>query len=165
MFASASNNYSRTPQNFNAAVCRWEHAKGPINDSWTDLSLQVNESTNHFIIVESRREWLNGASKQHRTFYTQNINFPLSKSLSILLLLGLSPAAGPSVGPALPLDDPYVALLGSGDNPHWAPSQPYYARYTHPEYGLKTDAARSFILARTKLCAYPSPVLGSDSLL
>ena len=138
----------------NARIYRRQHAEGPINDSWTDLSLQVDESTNNLVIVESRREWLDGASKQHRTFYTQNINFPLSKSSSTSSSPGSSPTAGPSAGPALPLDDPYVALLGSGDNPHWAPSQPRYARYTHPEYGLKTDVARSFILARTKIRAY-----------
>ena len=118
----------------------------------------MDESTNHLVIVESRREWLDGASKQHRTFYTQNINFLLSKSSSTSSSTssspGSSPTAGPSAGPALPLDDPYVALLGGGDNPHWAPSQPRYARYTHPEYGLKTDVARSFILARTKFRAY-----------
>ena len=68
----------------NARIYRRQHAEDPINDSWTNLSLQVDESTNHLVIVESRREWLDGASKQYGTFYTQNINFPLSRSLSRL---------------------------------------------------------------------------------
>ncbi|OCL04291.1 hypothetical protein AOQ84DRAFT_301185 [Glonium stellatum] len=136
----------------NARIYRRQHAEGPINDSWTDLSLQVDESTNDLVIVESRREWLEGGSTQHRTFYTQHISFPDSQSSSSSP--DSSPIAAPSTGPALPSDDPYVALLTSGDNPHWAPSQPRYLRYTHPEYGLKADPARPFILARTKLRAY-----------
>ena len=46
----------------NACIYRRQHAEGPIND-WTNLSLQVDESTNHLIIVEPRCEWVNGASK------------------------------------------------------------------------------------------------------
>ncbi|OCK80578.1 hypothetical protein K432DRAFT_352755 [Lepidopterella palustris CBS 459.81] len=137
----------------NTRIYRRQHAEGPINDSWTDLSLQVDEATNYLVIVESRREWLDGASKQYRTFYTQNITFPRRESSA-----STSPDASPSIGPSaagpLPEDDPLVALLASGNNAHWAPFETRHARYTHPEYGVETDTARSFILARTKFRAY-----------
>lgn len=60
----------------NTRVYRRQHAEGPINDSWTDLSLQVDERTNDLQIVEARREWRNGGSKQERTFYTREVTFP-----------------------------------------------------------------------------------------
>ncbi|KAF2816926.1 uncharacterized protein BDZ99DRAFT_4645 [Mytilinidion resinicola] len=138
----------------NNRIYRRQHAEGPINDSWTDMSLQADESTNALIIVESRREWKNGGSQQTRTFYTQEIAFP-SNSSSTPCSQTSSPAVGPSAGPALPPDDPFVALLASDNNAHWAPSQPRYEDFTHPEYGPHlNDPARAFILARTKLRAY-----------
>lgn len=60
----------------NTRVYRRQHAEGPINDSWTDLGLQIDEKTNRLQIVEARREWLNGGSKQERTFYTREVTFP-----------------------------------------------------------------------------------------
>ncbi|EKG20818.1 hypothetical protein MPH_01852 [Macrophomina phaseolina MS6] len=60
----------------NTRVYRRQHAEGPINDSWTDLTLQVDERTNLLQIVEARREWRNGGSKQERTFYTHEVTFP-----------------------------------------------------------------------------------------
>ncbi|GME26335.1 hypothetical protein GTA08_BOTSDO01640 [Neofusicoccum parvum] len=60
----------------NTRVYRRQHAEGPINDSWTDLSLQADEKTNRLQIVEARREWRNGGSKQERTFYTREVTFP-----------------------------------------------------------------------------------------
>ncbi|OJD33234.1 f-box domain-containing protein [Diplodia corticola] len=64
----------------NTRVYRRQHAEGPINDSWTDLGLQVDEKTNKLQIVEARREWRNGGSKQERTFYTREITFPPKRS-------------------------------------------------------------------------------------
>ncbi|KAF2502338.1 hypothetical protein BU16DRAFT_5322 [Lophium mytilinum] len=136
----------------NDRIYRRQHAEGPINDSWTDMSMQADESTNALTIVESRREWKDGGSQQTRTFYTQEITFPPS---STPCSQTSSPAVGPSAGPALPPDDPFVALLASDNNAHWAPTQRRYERFTHPEYGPDlNDPARAFILARTKLRAY-----------
>ncbi|KAF2140525.1 uncharacterized protein K452DRAFT_351784 [Aplosporella prunicola CBS 121167] len=116
-------------------VYRRQHKEGPINDSWTDLSLQVDEATNSLRIIEARREWLDGGSKQLRTFYTHE---------SVPLL------------PLLPLDDPLARTIGSGNNPHYAPERPRLYRHTHPEHS-HSDNTRifpEFILSKTKFKAY-----------
>jgi hypothetical protein len=132
-------------------IYRRQHAEGPINDSWTDMSLQVDESTNELVIVESRREWLEGGSKQTRTFYRQSIEFPDDSPSSSQTS---SPAIGPSTGSAFPPNDPLAALVDGDTKAHYAPAQPRYEKDTHPEYGFPNDPARALILARTKLRAY-----------
>ncbi|KKY14288.1 putative f-box domain-containing protein [Diplodia seriata] len=173
----------------NTRVYRRQHAEGPINDSWTDLGLQVDEQTNKVQIVEARREWRNGGSKQERTFYTREITFPTKLSAQRRqagedastvaggdgTLQSASPtSASPSadattnpggedeniasastLAPLLPADDLLVQTLGSGNNPHWAPSEERLPRAYHPE--RKHDEhrpSRAFILARTKHRAY-----------
>ena len=48
---------------------RRQHREGPINDSWTCLSIQKDEENGKVTICESRREWKNASSTQERTFY------------------------------------------------------------------------------------------------
>jgi hypothetical protein len=55
---------------------RRQHHEGPINDSWTILALYEHESTGQPIIYECRREWLNGASDNVRTYYTHPLPIP-----------------------------------------------------------------------------------------
>ena len=149
----------------NKRIYRRQHAEGPIHDSWTDLSLQVDECTNQLMIVEARREWQNGSSKQLRTFYTQKIRFPPKAGSSDSDddddnddEDGSSPAnEEDSQQPLLPLNDPLVNMIDSSNRPNYAPEQPRYARYTHPEFGKEGSMpgrVRSFILARTKYRAY-----------
>lgn len=52
-------------------IWRRNHTEGPINNSWTTLRLHVDESSGNLVIVEIRREWLDGASSSQRTYYTQ----------------------------------------------------------------------------------------------
>ena len=52
-------------------IWRRQHREGPINDSWTDLNLHKDENTGALVIVEGRREWIEGKSVQKRTFYRQ----------------------------------------------------------------------------------------------
>jgi hypothetical protein len=140
----------------NKRIYRRQHAEGPIHDSWTDLSLQVDERTNKLLIVESRREWQRGSSKQLRTFYTQKIKFPKSTS-SNSSKDGSSPTETTADPPLLPLDDPLVNMIDSSNNPNYAPEQERKLRYTHPEFGKpekSVQTPRSFILARTKYRAY-----------
>ncbi|KAL1649179.1 hypothetical protein SLS58_001753 [Diplodia intermedia] len=190
----------------NTRVYRRQHAEGPINDSWTDLGLQVDEKTNKLQIVEARREWRNGGSKQERTFYTREVTFPPRRPArrqrtgeqgaamvanggddGMLQSASPTPSALPSglpdatntgvdaeqeadenvasasvqAAPLLPADDLLVQTLGSGNNPHWAPSEERLPRAYHPE--RKHDEqqlvgglppSRAFILARTKHRAY-----------
>ncbi|KAF2181982.1 hypothetical protein K469DRAFT_587577 [Zopfia rhizophila CBS 207.26] len=137
----------------NTRIYRRQHSEGPIHDSWTDLTLQVDECTNKLVIVESRREWQNGSSRQLRTFYTSEIKFAPEGSSSTPSD-DRSPAAGAADAPLLPADDLLTTLVDSSNNPHYAPPQPRYARHTHPEFGPQGGNTRSFILARTKFRAY-----------
>ncbi|KAF2867616.1 hypothetical protein BDV95DRAFT_597831 [Massariosphaeria phaeospora] len=137
----------------NRQLYRRQHAEGPIHDSWTDLTLQVDESTNRLVIVESRREWQNGSSRQLRTFYVSGIKFPdkLDPNTSSI---DTTSATGATNSPLLPIDDPFSRLVDSSNNPHWAPTQPRYAWNHHPEFPANSGTTRSFILARTKFRAY-----------
>lgn len=58
------------------SMWRRQHQEGPIDDRWTSLRLDVDESTGDLKIVESRKEWQMGSSRSQRTYYTTNIIFP-----------------------------------------------------------------------------------------
>ncbi len=55
---------------------RRQHGEGPLHDSWTNLTLQVDERTNDLVIVEARKEWPEGRSRHSRSFYMTNLVFP-----------------------------------------------------------------------------------------
>lgn len=129
---------SREHLEFNQNIYRRQHAEGPIHDSWTDLSIQVDERTNEPIIVEARREWQMGTSKQVRAFYMSKIDFG-------------DKGANKN---ALPEDDPFSALVGPNNKPHYAPWKERKAWNVHPEFGPECVSQRSFVLSRTKLRAY-----------
>jgi hypothetical protein len=59
----------------NDDLFRRQHNDGPINDNWTELSLQVDEKTNKLMAVEGRMEWLDSQSQQTRSFYITEIKF------------------------------------------------------------------------------------------
>lgn len=134
----------------NSRIYRRQHAEGPIHDSWTDLTIQVDERTNQPVIVESRREWQRSSSRQFRTFYATKIEFPLKSRSSEDDSLGI----GASDLAMLPADDPFTHLVDSTNKPSYAPWQPRFAWNFHPEFGPECVAPRSFILARTKFRAY-----------
>ena len=56
-------------------IWRRQHREGPINDTWTDILLRKDETTGIVNIVEARREWANGTSRQTRTFYFHPLTF------------------------------------------------------------------------------------------
>ncbi|PVH89320.1 hypothetical protein DL98DRAFT_508410 [Cadophora sp. DSE1049] len=60
----------------NKSMWRRQHQEGPIDDRWTSLSLDEDESTGELRIVEARKEWYLGCSKSQRTYYTTDIVFP-----------------------------------------------------------------------------------------
>ena len=60
----------------NKSMWRRQHHEGPIDDRWTNLRLDIDESTNEIKIVESRKEWHLGTSNSQRTYYTTDIRFP-----------------------------------------------------------------------------------------
>lgn len=55
---------------------RRHHREGPINDTWTDLSLQHDEASQRLLILEGRREWRDGGSDNCRTYYMHELPSP-----------------------------------------------------------------------------------------
>ena len=58
------------------SMWRRQHQEGPIDDRWTSLRLDEDESTGELRIVESRKEWYLGSSRSQITYYTTEIIFP-----------------------------------------------------------------------------------------
>jgi hypothetical protein len=57
-------------------IYRRQHKEGPLHDSWTNLTLQIDERTNDLVIVEARKEWPEGRSRHSRSFYMTKMVFP-----------------------------------------------------------------------------------------
>jgi hypothetical protein len=58
------------------SMWRRQHQEGPIDDRWTSLRLDEDETTGELRIVESRKEWYLGSSRSQITYYTTEIIFP-----------------------------------------------------------------------------------------
>ena len=59
------------------SMWRRQHQEGPIDDRWTSLRLDKDESSGDLRIVESRKEWHQGSGRSQRTYYTtRDIIFP-----------------------------------------------------------------------------------------
>ncbi|KAH5991561.1 hypothetical protein HBI83_257670 [Parastagonospora nodorum] len=133
-------------------VYRRQHAQGPIHDSWTDLTLQLDECTNEVMILESRREWAQASSRQSRTFYASKFHVkPKHTSKES------SSAEEDTDTVFLPENDLLVDLLDSSNNPNWMPTPPQCSESRHPEFTHTEVPRRSFILAKTKFRAYNYP--------
>lgn len=143
-------------------IWRRQHREGPINDSWTSLSLQKDEGTGKVIICEARREWKNASSTQERTFYLQPIHFD---DLNIPTLddehveneddgqdpknASDGPQTQDSMGPsnastvrhpsnppiaAYPAHDVLVSAIDETNKPLYEPSKARPPRSYHPEF-------------------------------
>ncbi|KAH0563188.1 hypothetical protein GP486_002247 [Trichoglossum hirsutum] len=122
---------------------RRNHVEGPINDSWTDLKLHVDECTGDLMIVEARKEWPGGGSNGQRTCYTRVVQFPNKENPEDSLMLDRkSNLEG----------GPYPTL--SGERPAFLFTQ----RIRHPKNVHHDDSgtANEFIIART-MVRYYSP--------
>ena len=153
--------YDPRPENLEKRrVWRRQHREGPINDSWTDLALHVDECTGGLLIVESRREWQNGQSTQWRTYYTQPLVFPEWQDLydhtgAPLSSSATSTSNEPIIAQSLPLDDPLVHTLGEDSKPNWEPARKRLPRHYHPEYsGDPNLTPPRFLLPKTKYRTY-----------
>lgn len=144
----------------NREIWRRQHIEGPINDSWTDLGLRVDESSGELLIVECRREWKGGGSQSMRTFYTQNIDFRLNQdsdtpaSAQIIHADGTVPTSTLPVPQALPVDDPLTSTIDEHSKPHWAPPRKRLNRDWHPEEHSASKLNHAFTLAKTKYRTY-----------
>ena len=141
---------------------RRQHREGPINDSWTELSLCEDECTGILLILECRREWKNGGSAQRRTYYRQPLIFPYTPGqvpdhLMITPPLNTGSVTTPSAVPpmALPIGDPLISLLDEKSKPLYEAAHKRIDRDYHCEYSDATASTlQSFILAKTKHRAY-----------
>jgi hypothetical protein len=138
---------------------RRDHSEGPINDSWTDIRMYVDDCTGKLMIAESRREWKNGSSLSQRTYYTREVKFP-----DPIEGLEDSPIATPATASAAPEGALLPAPSLTTDTPLYFNTTPPKAdaqpssrinrppRHAHPG----TDGIKSprFILAHTKLRFY-----------
>ncbi|KAI4201462.1 MAG: hypothetical protein LQ350_003221 [Teloschistes chrysophthalmus] len=50
-------------------IWRRDHSEGPINNLWTSLSLEQDESSGELVVIEARKEWTGSSSAQRRTWY------------------------------------------------------------------------------------------------
>lgn len=142
---------------------RRQHIEGPINDSWTDLSIHVDECTNKLLIAECRREWRHGGSASLRTYYTEPLVFPEKRESSAADEAdGHQPSSSatppqPPYTTMLPLNDPLTTTLDESSKPNYEPAKIRLPRQEHPEYTAECShksPPREFILAKTKYRTY-----------
>lgn len=127
---------------WNGRFWRREHQEGPINEMWTDLSIRKDEKTGRPVILECRREWRDGKSENHRTYYTQRLPTP-EEALAPLSGGAVDPPSWVSMDDNLENDDPYDER----------PTK-RLRRHYHAEYEPGSTGRQEFIPARTKHRSY-----------
>jgi hypothetical protein len=144
----------------NKNMWRRQHQEGPIDDRWTFLRLDTDETTGDLRIVESRKEWYLGASRSQRTYYTTEIIFPnLKHDDSEYSLPGPSastssanPTSNDTFDNSLLPNDPIVRLRKKDDHPHYLEAPPRNPHYTHP--GNDGSTQPTYTLAKTLIRTY-----------
>ncbi|KAJ5288791.1 hypothetical protein N7478_001821 [Penicillium angulare] len=129
---------------WNDRLWRREHCEGPINEMWTDLSIRTDEVTGRPVILECRREWPDGKSENHRTYYTQ----PLPTPEEALATYGETET--PTMFPTFRNNSPDCPKTTDNSNEH-RPAKRLRRDY-HAEYESTQDQTQrqEFIAARTK---------------
>lgn len=129
---------------------RRQHREGPINDTWTDLSLRHDEATDRLMILECRREWHDGGSENSRTYYMQGLPSPdeicASSDVGGLTATDTQP----------PASEPLAKALSPSSKPNYERPKKRLRRHYHSEYQLGSDSShrQDYILAKTKYRAY-----------
>ncbi|OJI99836.1 hypothetical protein ASPVEDRAFT_39196 [Aspergillus versicolor CBS 583.65] len=126
---------------------RRQHREGPINDTWSDLSLREDEETGQPMILECRREWRDGGSQNCRTYYVQQLPAPAD----------VDKQQPPSDYYLTPLpDEPLAKTLDENCKPNYERPRKRLRRHYHSEYegGAEPQPRRDFILAKTKFRTY-----------
>ncbi|KAH8694965.1 hypothetical protein BGW36DRAFT_428864 [Talaromyces proteolyticus] len=154
-------------------IFRRLHKEGPINDTWSEISLRKDEATGVPMIYECRREWRSGGSDCVRTYYTKDLKRPSEPSAKEkdqstatttreaepttprdTSLISAHPViiggAGPSnINFVVPASTP---PLERSKEPSKPPLR--IEKNTHSEYTDTTSPRRDFILAKTKYRTY-----------
>ncbi|KAL2818879.1 hypothetical protein BJX63DRAFT_45207 [Aspergillus granulosus] len=126
---------------------RRQHREGPINDTWSDLSLREDEASGQLMILECRREWRNGGSENCRTYYVQPLPSPADVDKQ-------QPTAD-YYHDTIP-DEPLAKMLDQNSKPNYERPRKRLRRHYHPEYEEEVEPTprRDFILAKTKFRTY-----------
>lgn len=130
-------------------IWRREHSEGPINEMWTDLSIRLDESTGHPKILECRREWPDGNSENHRTYYSESLPTP-EENFTREAFTSLARVGVANHSKASSSDD-----LSANSQPYnERPAKRLRLNY-HAEYESDDPTQRQeFIAARTKFSSY-----------
>ncbi|GLB01960.1 hypothetical protein AtubIFM57258_000371 [Aspergillus tubingensis] len=131
---------------------RRQHREGPINDTWSDLTLRQDEATKRLMILECRREWRDGRSENARTYYMQPLPSPAEATQNKQQGLDSTPNATPVTLP----DEPLTRTLDSTSKPNYEPPRKRLRRHFHQEYAHGAEPAQrhDYILAKTKFRSY-----------
>lgn len=145
---------------------RRQHREGPINDTWTDLSLRHDAATQQLMILECRREWRDGGSENCRTYYMQALPSP-DELFAGEQKHGDGAADTTTTTTSIPSSDllllhkPHLALAKaidpSSSKPNYEHPKKRLRRHYHSEYQLDhppSPRRRDFILAKTKYRTY-----------
>ncbi|KAL2852602.1 hypothetical protein BJX68DRAFT_54517 [Aspergillus pseudodeflectus] len=126
---------------------RRQHREGPINDTWSDLSLREDETSGQLMILECRREWRDGGSENCRTYYIQPLPAPADVDKQ-------QPTS--DYYTAAPPDEPLAKMLDENSKPNYERPRKRLRRHYHAEYdgGIEPKPRRDFILAKTKFRTY-----------
>jgi hypothetical protein len=155
-------------------IFRRLHTEGPINDTWSEMSLRLDEATGRPMITECRREWLQGRTDNVRTYYTEPLMRP--SELSTAMAEDNSATITREAEQPTPRDTPLISaassrypLITGGAGPSNITVAEFASaasrktpdgdvirsdRYKHTEYTDSSVPKRDFILARTKYRAY-----------
>lgn len=134
-------------QIWSGRIWRRDHREGPINEMWTQLSIQFDETAGRPVITECRREWADGNSENHRTNYFENLYTPTE--------LRLKYPEGGIKSP--PWSDNFNGAASGPDTAHLDSGKPKkrLRRNYHPEYENHDQTQRQeFIAAYTKYHCY-----------
>ncbi|KAL9101920.1 MAG: hypothetical protein Q9187_009187 [Circinaria calcarea] len=148
---------------------RRQHREGPIHDSWTDLALKRDACSGKLLVIETRRAWQDGHSKQKRTSYIEPLiseaeaategfgDTAMSRSPVSNTVEPTAPAGEPARW--TPPPDPMLPSRSEMARPHLSRSRtrlPRKARHCHPEYKGDQPPAdfRDYRLAQTKYRVY-----------
>ncbi|KAI1626226.1 hypothetical protein EDD37DRAFT_334612 [Exophiala viscosa] len=129
-------------------IWRRQHLEGPINDAWTDLGFQIDHRTGELLIVECRKEWVDGGSRSIRTYYTQS--FQRAKKVDLRLARRHPPG------------DQMARTLDEKSNSRYEEPNTRVGRYVHAEFPLEQNESsgggegnvKEYIRAKTKWNGY-----------
>ncbi|EED19680.1 F-box domain protein [Talaromyces stipitatus ATCC 10500] len=149
-------------------IWRRDHLEGPINDTWTEMSLRMDEKTGRPMILECRREWREGRSDHVRTYYAEPLP-PFPELAATGEIQGEAEHTTPRITPQPPssmTDSPFESGIAPSNItlptplPLNGPSAEDLARHkrigkhVHSEYTCNCSTRKEFILAKTKYRTY-----------